>query len=291
MRTGKKGFIGRDTFALGGSPAVGVAAVTLFALGVSALPGERLGSFLLGYGGVTAANLGNALFRVLGAAVLLLLALDLGYGIFGMRGRGRGILLALPFLLVAVNNAPLIGFFTGSVTVQASAGAYLLFALYCSAVGLAEELAFRGIILPLLLGAFPKTRKHTLWAVLLSSAVFGAAHLINLLSSPPLAVLAQVGYSFLIGCMCAVTMLLTRNVWACALLHALYNFCGLIADALGSGQVWSAASIALTAAVGVAAAGYGIFLFVKKVRIQDARMLYDTKSDTEEENHDEEELP
>ncbi|MDE6397835.1 MAG: CPBP family intramembrane metalloprotease, partial [Clostridiales bacterium] len=276
MRTGKNGFIGRDTFALRKSPAVGVTAVALFALGVAALPGDRLGSFLLGHGGVTATNLGNALFRLLGAGILLLLALDLGYGICGVRGRGRGMLLALPFLLVAVNNAPWIGLLTGSVTVQAGAGAYLVFALYCAAVGLAEESAFRGIVLPLLLGAFPKTRKHTLWAVLLSSAIFGAAHLINLLSSPPLAVLAQVGYSFLIGCMCAVTLLLTRSIWACALLHALYDFCGLLADALGSGQVWSAASIALTAAVGAAAAGYGIFLFVKKMRIQEVRLLYDT---------------
>lgn len=290
MTRDKRGFIGRDTFSLQNAPAAGAAVAVLFCVGVAMLPSARLGS-ALGAQGASAAHLGGAILRTAGFIALLLLALDIGCDSFCFRAPARAWLWCLPFAAVAVNNAPLIGLADGSVTVTASAGACALFAYHCLAVGLMEETAFRGIVLPLLLHAFPQTRRHAFAAVVLSSALFGAAHFVNLFTAPFPAVLAQVGYSFLVGCMCAVTFLVTRNVWAGALLHALYNFCGLIADELGSGQTWDAARIALTVAVGAAAAGYGVFLFRKKARIRQAGILRKKESGTEQEEQGEEKLP
>lgn len=265
----------KDRFALKDSPVFGVCVILLFALGIVLLPGEKLGKLLLGHGGVDARNLGNALFRLAGFVVLLLLALDLGVRLFSRWEKTAW--LTLPFLAVVINNAPIVGSINGSVTVHAGAGSWAIFALCCLAVGLFEELTFRGLILPLLLRKTGDTKKGTLWAVLLSSALFGAVHLVNLLSSAPLAVLMQVGYSFLIGAMCAVILLLGHNISVCAFMHAGFNFCGLLADELGSGQVWNAASIALTAAVGVLAAAYGAWVFWRYVRPESVRALWSSE--------------
>ena len=272
--------IGRDRFNLLDSPVFGVAVVILFALGIVLLPGEKLGALMLGKKGTDAASLGNAIFRALGFVVLGLLALDLGFGIFGFKGRGKGFLLSLPFVAVAVNNAPLVGLASGAVSVNASAISYFLFALYCVFVGRFEELVFRGIVFPLILRKMGKTRTGIFWSVIISSALFGAIHVVNFFSSSPGAVVLQIGYSFLIGAMCAMVMLLCRNVFACAALHAGFNFAGLIADELGTGQVWNAVNITLTAAVGALAILYGVFVMVKIVRPDEKlKLLYNAKKD------------
>ncbi len=270
--------IGRDRFNLLDSPVFGVAVVILFALGIVLLPGEKLGALMLGKKGTDAMSLGNAVFRALGFVVLVLLALDLGFGIFGFKGRGKGFLLSLPFVAVAVNNAPLVGLISGEVSVHAGGVSVLLFALYCASVGLFEEIVFRGIVFPLVLRKMGSTRKGIFWSVIISSALFGAIHVVNFFSSAPGAVVLQIGYSFLIGAMCAMVMLLCRNVFACAALHAGFNFAGLIADELGTGQVWNAVNITLTAVVGVLALLYGVFVMVKIVRPDEKlKLLYNAK--------------
>lgn len=255
--------MGKDRFGLKREPVYGIIVVVLFALGVVLLPGEDIGKLMLSSSGTDARNLGNAIFRTVGFILLVLLALDMGLDIFSFKGRNKGFLLSLPFLIVAVNNAPIAAAALGEVSISASAGSFVIFAFYCVSVGLFEETVFRGIVFPLVLAKAKKTRAGTFWSVVISSAIFGGIHLVNLISSAPLPVLAQVGYSFLIGAMCAAIMLLTRNIFACAFIHALYDFCGLMADHLGSGMVWSAPSIILTAAVGAAAAVYWAILMRK----------------------------
>lgn len=272
----KRRLFGADRFSLRDSPVFGVAVVLLFTLGIVLLPGEKTGKLFLGEGGTDAdaGNLGNAIFRAAGFGLAVLLALDLGLDIFGFAGRGRGFLLALPFVAVAVNNAPLVGFATGKVTVEASAASYVLFAVNCLFVGLFEEIMFRGLILPLVLRKLPRTRKGIFWSVILSSALFGAIHAVNFFSSALLPVVLQIGYSFLVGAMCAMVLLLTRNIFACALLHGGFNFCGLLADELGTGQVWNAVNITLTAVVGVFAAAYGVYILYKRVHTDTADKLF-----------------
>ena len=252
------GFAGSDKFGLMREPIYGIIVVTLFALGIVLLPGEDLGSLFLGGGGTNARNLGNAIFRFSGFALLTLLAVNMGVRIFSFKTGAKGFLLALPFALVAANNAPFAGLATGEISVNASGLGWFLFALNCVSVGLFEELVFRGIIFPLVLAKTKNDRKGVFLAVVISSAVFGAIHLVNLFSSNPLAVLCQVGYSFLVGAMCA-------------LLHAGYNFAGLAADTLGTGTVWNAFSIALTVCVSLAAAGYWAYLMLRQVKAEDIK--------------------
>lgn len=271
---------GKDRFSLKDSPVFGIVVIMLFTLGIVLLPGYKLGALFLGAAEkdtlpyAAAANLGNALFRFVGFAVILLLACDLGFGIFGFKGRARGFLLVLPFVVVAVNNLPIVGLCKGTVHVSCRAFDVLYFILFCLSVGLFEEIVFRGIVLPLLLRKMQNTRLGVFWAIFASSVLFGAVHLVNLFSGFDPTVFLQVGYSALIGAMCAMVMLFTRNVFACALLHAGFNFCGLLADTLGSGVVWDAASVVLTAVVGVLAALYAVWLLCKRVPLASLPVLY-----------------
>lgn len=285
-RTMQKKRVGRDTFSLRSSPVFATAVVLLFCLGVVLLPGEKLGKLFMGHGGTDARNLGNALFRFVGCAVAVWLLLDLGWKTFGFSA--RGLLLALPFLVVVIDNAPLVGVANGSVAIHASARSWALFAFNCLTVGAFEETVFRGILLPLFIRNFSPTRRGVFWAVVLSSALFGAVHLVNLLSGNVGAVVMQIGYSFLIGAMCAIALLLTHNLGVSVVLHAAFNFCGLVADELGTGQTWNALSITLTAVIGTLAAAYGVFLIVRVLRPEESRMLCGEEIKKEEQNETDE---
>lgn len=154
--------------------------------------------------------------------------------------------------LVALNNFPWIALVSGRAQITAAPEALALFALGCLGIGVFEELLFRGFLLPLLLDRLPQTRGGRLWAVLLSSAVFGLVHLLNLFGgNDPMATLLQVGYSFLVGAAAAVLLLLTGNIVAPVLFHTLYDIGGRLISACGTGGIWDTPTVILTAAVAV----------------------------------------
>lgn len=172
--------------------------------------------------------------------------------------------LALPAFIIAVNNFPFVSYFAGDCKVEEGIGKILFFALVCLGVGFFEELAFRGCVFTMLLKKRTQSKGKIFVAILLSSAVFGVVHLINIFfGASPVAVLMQIGYSTLIGALCSVVLLLTGNIWLCVVLHSLYNFCGGIIDGYGSGIQWTAAEIIFTAVVSVIVAAYFIVIFIK----------------------------
>lgn len=200
------------------------------------------------------------LTRLIGAVVFIPLIRRMGYRTLGrpepISGPDGWIVLACAWI-AAVNNLPIIGFATGAARVTAGIPTILLFAVECAAVGCFEELAFRGFLLPYCAErAKGSGWKHrAFWSALLSSAVFGAVHLVNLFSGASFgAVLMQIGYSFLVGGMCAAVLIATGSVWMCAAVHAVYNFCGTLLSRFGEGIRWDKATVVLTVAVGSAAA-------------------------------------
>lgn len=258
--TQKGKWIGRDTFRLKGAPVTGVAVVILFTLGVILLPADGLGKLMTG-DATAAPLLGGALLRLLGFAALMLLRLDLGYT--PQRPRAREWLLILPFFVVAVNNLPILAIASGTAAVTQPVWVVLVYALWCLSVALIEETAFRGLVLPLLLRKLEGRKNAALWAVLISAGLFGAIHLVNLLSNPVLPVLAQVGYSFLIGCVCAVAVLRTRSPVTAVLFHFVYNLCGLLIPTVGAGALWDVPTVVLTVVVSLLAAPYVLWVLLR----------------------------
>lgn len=170
------------------------------------------------------------------------------------KNRMRTLLFTLVPFCVVVNNFPFIGLISGNATLDSPPRYILIFALQALSIGLFEEFAFRGAIFPVILEKRRGSAKQIFIATVLSSALFGGVHLLNLFAGGSLpSVLLQVGYSFLIGGMCAIVLLHTRCIWICVFLHAVFDFGGLIVPTLGAGKIWDVATVTITAVIGVAA--------------------------------------
>lgn len=103
----------------------------------------------------------------------------------------------------------------------------LLVLLYIS-VGLIEEILFRGLILPLMLRQWGSTRKGIYRAVLLSSAIFGLAHLANLVMGrrEALSTGAQILYGTFFGVFFAACFLRNKSIWPVIFAHFLFDLAG-----------------------------------------------------------------
>ncbi len=209
------------------------------------------------------------LTRMIGAVVFFALLLSEGYRILkptrGFSPFGKFLLFFLPPFAVVVNNMPLLGLLWGEATIIHGAPVYWIwFALECLAISLFEEAAFRGVILPMFAERRYRTRKGLFMSIILTSAVFGLVHLVNLaMGAPPIAVIMQIGYSFLIGAMCSVVLFKTHNIWLCVLLHAVFDFGGKLIERLGAGKIWNTPTVIITAVLAVLTTAYLVWHFFR----------------------------
>ena len=98
---------------------------------------------------VLAPLMSMTLTRMIGAVVFLALLLHEGYHVIHPFQKPflKGLLFAGPPFLVVVNNMPILSMIWGDAYLVHKAPAYLIwFAAECLAIGLFEELAFRGVI-------------------------------------------------------------------------------------------------------------------------------------------------
>ena len=242
--------------------------IYLFAIGLASLPSGQIGSLLTDDPRM-ADIAGMAVCRALAAAIMLFLYVQLGFSDAPRQRQGAAAWLsALPALLVALNNAPVIALATGSAVVTAQGTAVFVFALQCLFVAAFEELAFRAIMFPLLLQRFGTGVRARFSAVLLSSALFGMTHLLNLFSGAAVgATVLQVGYSFLIGCMLAVVLMRTGSIALCTFLHAVYNFGGTVVPTLGHGafvDLWNFPTVVITVVLAVFALVFYAFAALRE---------------------------
>lgn len=221
--------------------------------------------------------------RALGGALFIALTFRLGWHIWGIAPRGgRSLVAMLPALAVVVNNFPIIGIVSGAARVTAPAWQVCLFALSSLLIGVFEEFAFRGVFYMLLLSNHRSSKKQIFWVSVASSAVFGAVHLFNLLAGAGVgATLLQVGYSFLIGGMCSIALIVTGSIWIPVLLHALFDFGGYLIPTLGEGLVWDTATVVITALLGVCVTFYMVFLLLR-VEPQCLEKMFPGKTSGEE---------
>lgn len=210
--------------------------------------------------GVTARLCGETVPRLAAGGFLLVLLILKGYGApFRFSVKLSHLIWALPCLAVAVVNFPFTALIGGNAVLD-RVDLLWLFLLKCLSVALLEETFFRALLVPLLGG---ETTAKKLRAVLLSAALFGLMHLLNLFSGNVGGVLLQVGYTFLLGCMFAVMLLKTGNVYLCMLTHFLFDIGGLIVTDLGHGAFQDRTFWILTAVFGVLCAIHITVSFVR----------------------------
>ena len=115
----------------------------------------------------------------------------------------------------------------------------MIYIIYVISIALIEEIVFRGILLSLCLDYLRNAKLKYFFAVLISTSIFALFHLTNLfVGMSVFDVLLQVGYTFLIGAMFAVMTLKTKNVWLSVIIHAIFDFGGLLTLEIADGDPW-----------------------------------------------------
>ena len=214
--------------------------------------------------------------RGIGSFIFLAATVFLGYRIWGSFAKGWW-LAFLPACLIAVNNFPIVGLLTDAVTVTRW-DLMWIYGLDCLMIGLFEEVAFRGTIFPSLLEKRRGSTKQIFWVSLISSALFGLLHLVNLLDGAGVgATLLQVGYSFLIGGMCTIVLLRVGNVLPCVFLHTLFDFGGRMVGTVADGVIWDPLTVVVTAVLGVAVTVWMLML-LWRVKPQDSDHFFVNQS-------------
>ncbi len=180
----------------------------------------------------------------------------------------------LPCLIIAIDNFQFSSYFNGRMELARTKPVeVILFIGYCLSIGLFEELVFRGIIFSVLADYFSKDKKGFLKTYVISSVIFGISHLFNGFS---VGTLLQVAYTTLTGGLFAFCLIKTKNVFCCAFIHGLYNFCGLLFDkqGLGMGVVFDVGTVITMLVVSVAV---GVFVLYKtwKYSDEERKHLYD----------------
>ncbi len=238
-------------------------AIAIIILGIYEIVGlQRLGIDL---DETTGQLVGMTLTRGLGGIVFLVLLWYLGYRVLNpvRMPFWRSLIFCLPAFAVVINNLHIYTLITGVEKVTAGGGMIALLALECFCVGLFEEMAFRGVVF---LGILEKRRGRVLdivIAIVISSVIFGIVHSLNFFYMSPGAVIQQIGYSFLIGAMCSVVLIKTKNIWICVILHAIFNFGGALVPTLGEGFVWDTPTVVVTVIIAVFTVAYMTVSLIK----------------------------
>lgn len=184
----------------------------------------------------------------------------------------RAFLFCLLPLAVAVVNFPFSALASGGASVKDLS--YIpLFVLLCVTIGGTEELLFRALLHREIKESFARKKNGYLCSVLLSGAIFGIWHLVNLFYGAGFGATAlQVGYTFLLGMMFAAVYDRTENVWLCVMLHALFDVGGTLVDQIGSGNPHDLVFWILTIVAGVACAVQIAFYVLKRNQHENLRL-------------------
>ncbi len=164
--------------------------------------------------------------------VLVIAGLDLlREGGFNPVNQWRSLWLLWPVLVFSVLNGSEV--IDGTFNVNwSNGGLILLYTLLYISVGLIEEILFRGLVLPLMLRQWGSTRKGIYGAVVLSSAIFGLAHLANLVMGRRdlVSTGAQILYGTFFGVFFAACFLRNKSIWPVIFGHFLFDWAGNFND-------------------------------------------------------------
>lgn len=198
------------------------------------LMGKPLSAVLPAYGGYLPQMAADLLIVVIGALIALLLGMS---NIFRPGGKGAGecIRSALPILVFYVIGAAwLILNAIQSGYSLAGPDQIVVFVSCMLAVGMAEELFLRGLAMRMIFEKYGKNAKGVWLSVLVPSLLFGAMHLGNAIGGnvPFSSAMFQAVSSGTMGMCFAAIYLRTNSIWAMALLHGFMDFCTSAASGL-----------------------------------------------------------
>lgn len=135
--------------------------------------------------------------------------------------------------------------------------------VYYIGVGIIEELYLRGLLQNMLERCFSGHNRGTLYAVLVTSVLFGLGHIVGCIGQPLFTAACKILWAMALGVYFGAVYVSTRNLTAVIVLHAVIDFCGIPFCFAASNQyppIALAASVVCFGALGV----YGLRLILKK---------------------------
>jgi len=149
----------------------------------------------------------------------------------------RALWIGWPLLLFCLLNAS--DFIPGPLHIDFSQPVLLLLHLLTAlSTGWVEEVLCRGVVVTAMLQKWGSSKRGIYAAVLVSSLLFGLAHLANFLAGrkPMLNNLTQVTFALFFGVIFAACMLRNRSIWPMILLHAAVDWAATLPEvAVGGG--------------------------------------------------------
>jgi membrane protease YdiL (CAAX protease family) len=196
---------------------------------------------------------GDLLLAVMG--IILLTRLDW----WGKSGYTTGIRLAqLPLFILPCAIAVLS---LGKGILVTAPTTVIAFAILTLIIGFAEETFFRGLMLTTLLPV------GTISAVVISSVLFAAPHLLNILGGlwdPAFAVVDSIA-AFGLGITFAAFRLRTGSIWPCVGIHAFVDFTSLISLGGITVTTQSTQSLFTSFFIGIVFVIYGVWLLRDRI--------------------------
>lgn len=200
---------------------------------------------------------------------------------------GTGLLLGWLFLTVGLYNfvSSYLSFDKSSISYP-SVQKIIFFTLIMLLVGIFEEFLYRGLILNSMITRFGYNKAGIVKSIILSSLIFGLGHLANLVMFPDLVIrtASQIICASLNGILFASIYVRCKNIWAVAILHAVYDWLVKVSEIYHPVTITSA-PVDISALSGIINVIFAIpfalvgFFLLRKVFAEDvSKPIIDTKS-------------
>lgn len=99
--------------------------------------------------------------------------------------------------------------------------------VYYIGVGIMEELYLRGLLQNIIKIWFGERKNSTIYAILISSVLFGLGHIFGALGQPALTIIAKTIWATALGIYFGGVYVVSRNLWVPIILHFIINLCGI----------------------------------------------------------------
>lgn len=99
--------------------------------------------------------------------------------------------------------------------------------VYYIGVAIMEEIYLRGLLQNMIEKWFGTRKNAALYAVLISSALFGVGHIFGALGQPILTMICKVVWAAALGIYFGAVYVKTRNLWIPIILHFMVDLCGI----------------------------------------------------------------
>lgn len=138
--------------------------------------------------------------------------------------------------------------------------------IYYIGVGFIEELYVRGLLLNIIEKLFHNKKNATLWAIIISSVIFGLGHIPGVIGSSFLVIVCKVVWTIGLGIYFGAVYKKTNCLWVPIILHIVMDFCA-VPFCFSTSFAYPSISLWIILPTYLLLGGYGIYIMLKKNKI------------------------